>query len=294
MSPTPRRAEVTKSWKLYVAGQFARSESRRTMPAQDRRGRLLGRLERASREDLEAAVAAARRATGSWSRRSAASRGAQLYRMAEVLEARSADFTAALAATGSGGRRAAARETAAAADRLVCFAGWSDKFQQLLGSRNPVAGPYHNFTMPEAAGVAGVIAPDEPPLLGLVSLLAPPLCAGNTVVALGSGAHPLTTALFGEVCAAAELPHGVLNLLTGRRGELAEAFAEHRDLDALHAAGCGRAERRRLEEIAARRLQRVAVRDLQGADWLEARPCEGVEWIEDFVTMKTVWHPASA
>jgi acyl-CoA reductase-like NAD-dependent aldehyde dehydrogenase len=294
MKQDAARLALTRTWTLYVGGQFIRSAANRTQALTGLQGKTLGRIARAGREDFHEAVAAARRAQGSWSRRTAANRGQILYRIAEHLEGRAAEVADALAATQPGGLRAARQEVGAAVDRLVCFAGWSDKFAQVLGSHNPVAGPFYNFTVPEAAGVVGVLAPEEPALLGLISLLAPPLCAGNTVVALASGAHPLTAALFGEVCGAADLPHGVLNLLAGRRAELAPHFASHRDVDALHAAGCSRAERRMLDLEAAGNLKRVSLRELSGAEWLQPRPCEGPGWIEPFLVMKTIWHPSSA
>jgi acyl-CoA reductase-like NAD-dependent aldehyde dehydrogenase len=254
---------------------------------------VLGHAARASVKDLRDAVAAARRAQGSWSRRTAYNRGQILYRLAEMVEGRSAEFAAALRATSTLAPAAAAAEVAAACDRLVAYAGWADKFPQVLGTHNPVAGPYYNFTVPEASGVAMVFAPEEPALLGLVSLIAPPLCAGNAVVALGGFAHPLPTVLLGEACATADVPHGVVNLLTGRRGDLIAAAAAHRDVDAIHAAGCSKAERRALEGGAAENLKRVTVRELAAADWRDARRCESPDWIEPFVEMKTIWHPSA-
>ncbi|MDA1260095.1 MAG: aldehyde dehydrogenase family protein [Planctomycetota bacterium] len=287
------RIPVTKSWKLFIGGQFPRSESGRTEIVRDGRERVLGHVARASVKDLREAVAAARRAQGSWSRRTAYNRGQILYRLAEMVEGKAEEFCAALRATSSLTPKRAAAEVAAAADRLVAFAGWTDKYPQVLGSHNPVAGPYYNFTVPEACGVVGVLAPEEPALLGLVSLLAPPLCAGNAVVALGSRAHPLATVLFAEACATADVPHGVVNLLTGRRGDLVTSLAEHRDVEAIHAAGSSKAERKILESGAAENLKRVRVRDLDEADWSNARRCESPEWIEAFVEMKTIWHPSA-
>lgn len=287
------RLPVAKSWKLFIGGQFPRSESGRTDAVRDARGSTLGHLARASAKDLRDAVAAARRAQGSWSRRTAYNRGQILYRLAEMVEGKAAEFAAALRATSSLAPKQAAAEVGAAVDRLVAFAGWTDKYATLLGGHAPVAGPYYVFTVPEPSGVVGVLAPEEPALLGLVSLIAPPLCAGNAVVALGSRAHPLATVLLAEACATADVPHGVVNLLTGRRGELAAAFAGHRDVDALHAAGASKAERRLLEGGAAENLKRVTVRDLAPAEWRDAGRCESPEWIAAFVEMKTIWHPSA-
>ncbi len=288
------RLEVTKTWKLFIGGQFPRSESGRTAAIADARGRPLAHVARASRKDLRDAVAAARRAQGSWSRRTAYNRGQVLYRMAEILEGRTAEFATLIGATSVGGPKRAAREVAAAVDRLVGFAGWADKYPQVLGTHNPVAGPYYNFTVPEAVGVVGVLAPGEQPLLALISLLAPPLCAGNAIVALGSEDHPLATVLLGEVCATSDVPHGVVNLLTGRRSDLLREFASHRDVDAIHAAGCAKAERRTLEAGAAGNLKRVTVRATAGAAWYLDRACDGPDQIEPFVEMKTIWHPSAA
>jgi acyl-CoA reductase-like NAD-dependent aldehyde dehydrogenase len=288
------RLEVSKTWKLFIGGQFLRSESGRTAAIADARGRLLAHVARASHKDLRDAVAAARRAQGSWSRRTAFNRGQVLYRMAEILEARTPEFAALIGATAAGGPKRAAREVAAAVDRLVGFAGWADKFQQVLGTHNPVAGPYYNFTVPEAVGVVGVIAPAEEPLLALISLLAPPLCAGNAIVALGSEDHPLASALLGEVCATSDVPHGVVNLLTGRRADLLCEFASHREVDAIHAAGCTKTERRTLEAGAAENLKRVTVRATAGAAWYTDRVCDGPDQLEPFVELKTIWHPSSA
>lgn len=287
------RLPVLKSWKLFIGGQFPRSESGRTTAVKDARGSVLGHAARASVKDLRDAVAAARRAQGSWSRRTAYNRGQILYRLAEMVEGKAAEVAAALRATGAAPPKDAAAEVAAACDRLVAFAGWTDKFPQLLGAHNPVAGPYYNFTVPEATGVVVGFAPEEPALLGLVSLIAPPLCAGNAVVALGSAAHPLATVLLAEACATADVPHGVVNLLTGRRGDLLAATAAHRDVDAIHASGCAAKERRALEAGAAENLKRVTVRDLSAADWRDARRCESPDWIEPFVEMKTIWHPSA-
>ena len=287
------RLEVLKTYKLYIGGAFPRSESGRSLPVTDTRGRLLAHLCRGSRKDLRDAVLAARKAAGGWARRAAYNRGQILYRMAEMLEGKGEEFTGILAATSAGGRRRARREVDAAVDRLVCFAGWADKYSQILGCNNPVAGPYYNFTVPEPSGVVGVVAPDEEALLGLVSLLAAPLCAGNSVVAIGSEASPLATAVFGEVCATSDVPSGVINLLTGYREELVPILASHRDIDAIHASGVSREQRRELELGAADNVKRVRVRELAAEDWYDERDCHSPYWIEPFVEMKTIWHPSA-
>ncbi len=293
-SRAPQRLTVPKTYKLYLAGAFPRSESGRSLPIEDRRGRVFAHLCHASRKDLRDAVSAAAKALPGWSRRDAYNRGQILYRMAEMLEGKAEEMAAVLAATVPGGLSRARRETAAAVDRLVHFAGWADKFSQVLGNSNPVAGPYYNFTVPQPSGVVAVLAPPEEPLLALVSLLAPPLCAGNTVVALGSERHPLATAVLGEVCATSDLPGGAVNLLTGKRPELLEVLAGHREILGVHAAGCRPAERRALELGAAENLKRVTVRRLKDEDWYDEGQCHSPYWIEPFLEMKTIWHPSAS
>ncbi len=293
-STTPSTPKILKTGKLFLGGAFVRSESGRSAPVCDARGRVLARVACASRKDLRDAVVAARGAQASWQRATPYLRGQILYRMAEMLDGREEEMVATLAATVAGGRRRARREHRAAVDALISAAGWADKFAQVLGCANPVAGPYYVFTIPEACGVIGVLAPDEEPLLGLVALTAPVLVAGNTVVALPSAAHPWAPSLFAEVCATSDLPPGVLNLLTAPQEELPEVLAAHRDVDGIHAAGLARPVRRLLEAGVSENLKRVTVRDLHGEDWYEARETHSPYWIEPFVEMKTIWHPARA
>jgi acyl-CoA reductase-like NAD-dependent aldehyde dehydrogenase len=302
------RLEVSKTFKLFIGGAFPRSESGRTLAVEGVGGKVLAHVSRASRKDLREAVEAATRAQGNWAGMTAYNRGQVLYRMAEMMEGKRGELVEAVRAVGGkkgGGRDARpAREVEAAIDRMVCFGGWADKYAQVLGCNNPVAGPYYNFTVPEPTGVVGVIAPDEWPLLGLVSLMAPALCAGNAVVALGSGANPLPTAIMGEVCATSDVPAGAVNLLTGVRAELAEQFASHREIGAIHAAGVPAEEMRVLREGAAGNVKRVLVREERhrGArasrgqgpmpvDFLDDA-CSGPWWIEPFVEFKTMWHPS--
>ncbi len=294
---SPERLPILKTYKLFLGGAFPRTESGRTMLLQSADGEACAHLCHGSRKDLRNAVSAARKAQAGWQKRSAYNKGQILYRMAEMLEGKSAEFIDALskAKPFNGGdvmsRESAIVEVQEAVDRLVAFAGWADKYPQILGCANPVAGPFHNFTIPEATGVVGVVAPDEAPLLGLISLIAPVICAGNTVVALGSSTQPLATALMGEVCATSDVPAGVINLLTGYRDELLAHFASHRDIDAIHAAGCNPEERRQLELGAAENLKRVKVQEVVGEGWYQRRDCHSPYWIEPFVEMKTLWHP---
>lgn len=290
------RLDIPKTHKLFINGQFPRSESGRSLPVVDAKGDVIAHLCRASRKDLRDAVVAARAAQDSWARRDAYNRGQILYRMAEMLEGKRAEMIEALEAVGthrtptvregvatrgkkkvsrrgspsptpppSGSGTAPKVEVSAAIDRLVAFAGWADKFQHVLGCQNPVQGPYHNFTIPEAVGVVGVVAPDAPALLGLVSLIAPAICAGNTVVALGSQSNPIPTCVFGEVCATSDVPAGVVNLLTGERAELLKWMAEHREVDAVHAGGLNGEETMALRLGVAENLKRVVIRGDAGA-----------------------------
>jgi acyl-CoA reductase-like NAD-dependent aldehyde dehydrogenase len=258
------RVPVRKTYKLYIGGAFPRSESGRTYEAEGHN------VAQASRKDLRDAVRAARGALAGWSGATAYNRGQVLYRVAEMMEARSAE----LAALCSG-----SEEVEQAVDRFVWYAGWTDKLAQVLGGANPVAGPYFNFTMPEPTGVVGIVAPAEPALLGLVSRLAPVLAGGNVAVVVASEAHPRAAIELGEVLATSDVPGGVVNVLTGRRAELAPPLAAHGDVDALD-LDRGEAE---LERAAADNVKRVVRGGEPGAQSL---------WeISSFMELKTVWHP---
>jgi acyl-CoA reductase-like NAD-dependent aldehyde dehydrogenase len=298
------RLEVSKTYKLFIDGKFPRSESGRTIVVADSRARVAAHVCHASRKDLRDAVTAARKALPGWKNATAYLRGQILYRMAEMMEGKREELAAALAV---GGEKPAAakREVEATIDRLVAFAGWADKYAQVLGCNNAVAGPYYNFTVPEATGVVAVVAPDEPGLLGLVSLCAPAMCAGNAVVAVASERHPIAAAVLAEVFATSDLPGGVLNLLTGTRDELVPVIAGHRDIDAVLAAGVSAEHARTLREGAAENVKRVKVMDKKASkqrgtkassgdvDWLDAGECESPWWIEPVVEMKTIWHPSA-
>jgi acyl-CoA reductase-like NAD-dependent aldehyde dehydrogenase len=257
------RVPVTKTYKLYVGGAFPRSESGRTYEAEGHN------IAQASRKDLRDAVRAARGATGKWAGMSAYNRGQVLYRVAEMLEARGSE----LAALCSG-----SDELERAVDRIVWYAGWTDKLAQVLGGANPVAGPYFNFTMPEPTGVVGILAPREPALLGLVSRLAPVLAGGNVAVVVASEAHPRAAIELAEVLATSDVPGGVVNILTGRRDELAPHLASHLDIDAID-LDAGDAE---LERAAAENVKRV----VYGRGDVQS-PYE----VSSFLELKTVWHP---
>jgi acyl-CoA reductase-like NAD-dependent aldehyde dehydrogenase len=260
------RLPVKKTYKLYVGGEFPRSESGRTYEAQG------ANVARASRKDVRDAVRAARSAFPKWAGMTAYNRGQVLYRIAEMMEARRSEF----AELCSG-----AKEVDRAIDRFVWYAGWADKLGQILGSSNPVAGPYFNFTIPEPTGVVGVVAPDEPPLAGFVSRVAPAIVGGNATVVVASETSPLAAVELAEVLATSDVPGGVVNVLTGNRDELAPVLAGHMDVNALDIGGAdGQSEE--LERLAADNVKRV-VRGLPDAE----SPWE----IASFLELKTVWHP---
>lgn len=300
------RIPIVKTHKLYINGQFPRSESGRSLEVRGASGDVVAHACNASRKDLRDAVVAARAAQDGWARRAAYNRGQILYRMGEMLDGKRAEFVHLLTDTpapqpkgGKGKPRrtssaAAERELSASVDRLVAFAGWADKYSQVLGCHNAVNGPYYNFTVAEGTGVIGLVAPDQPSLLGLVSLIAPAICAGNSVVALASESMPLPACVLGEVCATSDVPAGVINILTGSRSELIPQFAEHREIDALVAAGLAGPDASRLRLGSANNMKRVVVREAEGAEWYDDALCESPWWIESTVEMKTIWHPASA
>jgi len=260
------RLPVRKTYKLYIGGEFPRSESGRTYEAQG------ANVARGSRKDVRDAVRAARGAFPKWAAMTAYNRGQVVYRIAEMLEARRTEFAELCSGP---------QEVERSIDRLVWYAGWADKIAQVLGSSNPVAGPYFNFTVPEPTGVVGILAPEEPALAGLVSRLAPAIVGGNAVVAVTSESSPLAAVELAEVLATSDVPGGVVNLITGRREELAPVLAGHMDVNALDLAGAD-GEVAELERLAADNVKRV----VRGA------PDEQSPWeVASFLELKTVWHP---
>jgi acyl-CoA reductase-like NAD-dependent aldehyde dehydrogenase len=293
----PTRLPVLKTYKLFINGAFPRSESGRSIPVHDPSGAVLAHIAWASRKDLRDAVEAARAAQPKWAALTAYNRGQILYRMAEMLEGKREEFAEAIGWQDAPRRAtrpaAAAREVAASVDRLIAFAGWADKFSQVLGCQNAVAGPYYNFTVPEATGVVGIVAPDEHPLLALVSLLAPPLCAGNAIVAIAGDTNPLPAAILGEVLATSDVPPGIVNILTGKRAELIPHLASHREVDAIAAASRPADQSKLLQLGAAENVKRVTIFDRAAEDWFDPAVCENPWTIEPFVEMKTIWHPSA-
>ena len=259
------RLAVRKTYKLFIGGAFPRSESGRTLELEGYN------VARASRKDAREAVVAARKAFGGWSTATAYNRGQVLYRLAETMETRAGAFAAACS-----GRR----EVARAIDRVVWYAGWADKLAQVLGSANPVAGPYFNFTIPEPTGVVAIVAPVEPALDGLVARLAPAVVGGNAVVVLASDDHPLAAIELAEAVATSDVPGGVVNVLTGLRSELAPVLAAHMDVNAIDVTGAD-GDVAALEALAAENVKRV----------VRAREDRSPWEIASFMELKTVWHP---
>jgi acyl-CoA reductase-like NAD-dependent aldehyde dehydrogenase len=280
--------EVRKTYKLYVGGEFIRTESGRYDPVPDAEGQLLANVSRGSRKDLREAVRKARTAQPGWAGRSAYLKGQILYRMAEMLEGRAESFEGLLRETRERTAAAARSEVRAAIDRLVYYAGWSDKYVALLGTVNPVASSYFDFSVPEPTGVVGVVAPETPDLLGLVSHLAPVIVSGNTAVVLLSEKYPLASLELAEILATSDLPAGVANLISGRKDELVPHLARHMDVNAISDAGGSKALSKSIAEDGAvnvKRVKRYAI-----ADYF-AEEAQGLDFIEAFTETKTTWHP---
>jgi acyl-CoA reductase-like NAD-dependent aldehyde dehydrogenase len=280
------RLDVKKTYKLYIGGQFPRSESGRSYVVNDAKGTFLANASQASRKDARDAVLAARAAFGGWSGRTAYNRGQVVYRIAEVLEGRRDQFEAELRAAEGLTAAKARTYVDAAVDRLVWYAGWADKIAQVTGSANAVAGPYFNHSAPEPTGVVAIVAPSGP-LLGLVSVVAPVITTGNTCVVIASEPHPLTAITLGEVMATSDLPGGVVNVLTGSVAEIAPWLASHMDVNGLDLTGVADPDlARSLEEAAADNLKRVR---RPGVEDLLAAPA--LDRMTTFLETKTVWHP---
>jgi acyl-CoA reductase-like NAD-dependent aldehyde dehydrogenase len=280
------RVAVRKTYKLYLNGAFVRSESGRTDSVGGEN------VVRGSRKDVRDAVQAARAAHEKWAGQTPANRGLVLYRLAEMMEARATSLAEQLVLGGTVTAGAAQREVEAAIDRTVWYAGWADKYVVLASARNPVSGPHFNFSTTEPAGVIGVIAPDEPALLGLVTAVLPPLVSGNAVIVAASERDPRTAVVFAECLATSDLPGGVCNVITGVRSELGPALAGHMDVDGLHAFGVGREAEVALGELAAESVTRTRFEDAPPAKaWLKGS-YDDLDRVLAFTEMKTIWHPA--
>jgi acyl-CoA reductase-like NAD-dependent aldehyde dehydrogenase len=292
MVSDPDRLEVRKTYKLYIGGKFPRTESGRSYLVGDAKGKPLANASRASRKDVRDAVVAARKAFPAWSGATAYNRGQVLYRVAEMLEGRRDQFVEEVVRAEGATQRQAMEAHAKAVDRWVWYAGWADKLAQVLGSANPVAGPYFNFSVPEPTGVVGLVAPADSSLVGLVSRLAPIIVSGNTAVVLTSQTRPLPAVTLGEVLATSDLPGGVVNLLSGFTTELIGPLAAHMDVNALDLAGLDLALYRDAELAAATNVKRVvAPLRLSQRAWLDDARAQDPYWIAAFLEIKTVWHP---
>ena len=284
------RVDVRKTYKLYIGGAFPRSESGHSYEVLDSKGRFVANAALASRKDARDAVSAARKAFGSWSGRTAYNRAQIVYRIAEVMEDRRPQFVEAIRRSEGSTAAQAGRQLDAAIDRLVWYAGWADKITQVIGSQNPVAGPYFNLSSPEPTGVVAVLAPQESSLLGLVSVIAPVIVTGSTAVVVSSYSRPLPAVTFAEVLATSDVPGGVVNILTGDAIALGPWLASHMDVNAIDLTGVAGDEETAtaLEVAAGDNLKRVRRAPDAEPDWLGD---PGIGRMSDVLELKTVWHP---
>jgi acyl-CoA reductase-like NAD-dependent aldehyde dehydrogenase len=281
-----KRIAVAKTYKIYIGGKFPRTESGRYFPLEDKQGNVIANMCRGSRKDFRNSVVAARKAQPGWAKASAYLRGQILYRIAELLEGRREQFIAELKLQGSTSR-SAVKEIDQSIDRLIYFAGWADKYQQVFSSVNPVASSHFNFSVLEPTGVVSILAPDDSSLLGLISNIAPAIAGGNTCVILASESSPLCAISFAEVLHASDVPSGVVNILTGFRSELTEYFASHMDVNAVVYCDGGKAVARTVQELAAANIKHVIARNK--VDW--SGDAENPYLIRDTQEVKTTWHP---
>lgn len=282
-----QRLEVMKTYKLYIGGQFPRTESGRYYIARNARNEQLANVCLSSRKDFRDAVVAARSAFKGWSARAAFNRGQILYRIAEMLEGRKAQFMEELMQQDSS-RVQAQKEVNTSIDRLVYYAGWCDKYQQLFGTVNPVASSHFNFSVPEPTGVVAAIAPQDNSLLGLVSVIAPLIAGGNTCIVLASEKKPLCSITFAEVLNSSDVPAAVVNILTGKPSELAIHFASHMDVNAVVSAFNNEKINKEIQEKAATNVKRILIYDT--VNWFDAAG-ESPYYILDTQEIKTTWHP---
>jgi aldehyde dehydrogenase (NAD+) len=281
---------VSKTYKLFIGGGFPRSESGRTYQARDRKGNFMANAALASRKDLRDAVVAARKGYTAWSKATAYNRGQVIYRIAEMLESRRTEFAELIMISTGASREDATAEVENAIDRLVHYAGWTDKLAAVMGSANPVSSPYFCYSAPEPMGVVGVLAPTGSPLLGLISVIAPVITGGNACVVIAAEQDPCVAIAFAEVAATSDVSAGVINILTGRTSELAPHLAAHADVNALDLTGSDPELRASLERAAAETVKRVYVP--KGEPDFAAPP--GTARLRAFLEIKTVWHPTGA
>lgn len=281
---------VSKTYKLFIGGAFPRSESGRTYQARDNKGDFMANAALGSRKDLRDAVVAARKGYIAWSKATAYNRGQVIYRIAEMLEARRTEFVELIMLSTGASTKIATAEVDVAIDRLVHYAGWTDKLAAVLGSANPVSSPHFSYSAPEPTGVVGILAPPGSPLLGLISVIAPVITGGNACVVIAAERDPCVAITFAEVVATSDVPAGVINILTGRISELAPHLAAHADVNALDLTGADADLRKSLEEAAAETVKRVYVPN--GLPDFTAAP--GTARLRAVLEIKTVWHPTGA
>ena len=282
-----KRIAVAKTYKIYIGGKFPRTESGRYFTLEDRKGNVIANICRGSRKDFRNSVVAARKAQPGWAKASAYLRGQILYRIAEMLEGRREQFIAELQLQGAT-KRAAEREVDQSIDRLIYYAGWADKYQQVFSAVNPVSSSHFNFSVLEPMGVVAMLLPDDSSLLGLVSNVAPAIAGGNTCVVLASESMPLCAVSFAEVLHASDVPAGVVNILTGLRAELTGQFASHMDVNAVVYCDGGKATATEVQQLAADNIKRVVARTR--IDWSSANN-DNPYLIRDTQETKTTWHP---
>jgi acyl-CoA reductase-like NAD-dependent aldehyde dehydrogenase len=281
-----KRLEVLKTYKIYIGGKFPRTESGRYYTPLNKKGEQLASVSQSSRKDVRNAVVAARKAFGGWSERAAFNRGQILYRIAEILEGRKLQFIEELIFQGSS-KSNAEKEVNVSIDRFIYYAGWCDKYSQILGSVNPVASSHFNFSVPEATGVVGVITDQTSSLIGLVSLVAPIIAGGNTCIVLASESKPLCAITFAEVLNSSDVPDGVVNILTGSQEEMIEPLTTHMDVNAMSYSGTSKNFEKQLKESSALNLKRVSI---YSKDWIKSDN-QDLYMIADFQEIKTTWHP---
>ena len=287
MAAAEKRLPVAKTYKIFIGGKFPRTESGRYFALEDHKGAVIANMCRGSRKDFRNSVVAARQAQSGWAAASAYLRGQILYRIAEILEGRKAQFVEELMLQGNA-PRAAEREVEESIDRLIYYAGWADKYQQLFSAVNPVSSSHFNFSVLEPTGVVSMIAPNDSGLIGLVSNVASVIVGGNTCIVLASEEQPLCAVSFAEVLQASDVPGGVVNILTGFRSELTEQFASHMDVNAVVYCDGGKKAARTIQTLAADNIKRVISR--QRVNWMQNKSASPYE-IRDTQEVKTTWHP---
>ena len=284
------RIDVLKTYKIFIGGKFPRTESGRFSPVKDKDGNLVANICLSSRKDFRNAVLSARNTQKQWENTTALNKGQILYRIAEMLEGRKLQFIEELMMTGLS-KYHAKNEVEQSIDRLIYYAGWSDKFQQIFSSVNPVASNHFNFSVPQAMGVVSVITPNKFPLLGLISIIAPIIVGGNSCIVLSSEENPMVSISFAEILNISDVPYGVVNILTGERKELISHFASHKDVNAIIYCGDNNEEIKEIEKVSVENLKRVKI--YKRKNW-DDKTSQSPYFIEQCQEIKTTWHPTES